>query len=204
MAEFLMTHSLLSAWLYSMQDNPFSDATTEADPMEDFLKVLRREPRETTEAMQNGIDFENLVTSIVRGRYRQYDDRWDEAARQIAGIVRGGILQLKAKKRITVAGTGLLLFGILDVLKAGTIYDIKFTKNYDRGKYFDSTQHPMYFELVPEADTFTYLPSNGSAVYQETYRREETPSIIPVISDFLGWLEAVDLMDVYREKWVAL
>ena len=124
MAEFLMTHSLLSAWLYSMQDNPFSDATTEADPMEDFLKVLRREPRETTEAMQNGIDFENLVTSIVRGRYRQYDDRWDEAARQIAGIVRGGILQLKAKKRITVAGTDLLLFGILDVLKAGTIYEI--------------------------------------------------------------------------------
>ena len=57
---------------------------------------------------------------------------------------------------------------------------------------------------MPEADTFTYLPSNGSAVYQETYRREETPSIIPVISDFLGWLEAVDLMDVYRKNWVAL
>ena len=50
MAErFLMTHSLLSSWLYCLKENPYEDATSESDPLGDFLKVLRREPTETTE-----------------------------------------------------------------------------------------------------------------------------------------------------------
>ena len=81
------------------------------------------------------------------------------------------------------------------------ITDIKFTKSYDVGKYFDSTQHPMYFEIVPEAKSFTYLASNGSAVWPETYRRDETRSIFPIISDFFDWLRATDLMGLYQEKW---
>ena len=35
-------------------------------------------------------------------------------------------------------------------------------------------------------------------------RREDAPSIFPVISDFFDWLRAVDLMQVYQEKWAAL
>lgn len=206
MPRYLMTHSLLSAWQYSMEENPYEDATNETDPMGDFLKVLRREPREPTEAMQNGIDFEDMVTSIANGAEWQTDKehRWYNAAAKVADIVRGGSFQFKARKQIEVAGTPILLYGILDVLKAGTIYDVKFSKSYDRGKYIDSTQHPTYFELVPEAFAFKYLVSNGSSLWTETYRRDETPSIIPVAADFLGWLEAVDLMDVYRKNWVAL
>ena len=206
MARYLMTHSLLSAWQYSMAENPYEDATTETDPMGDFLKVLRREPREPSEAMQNGIDFEDMVTSIANGADWQTDKehRWYNAAAKVADFVRGDSFQFKARKQIEVAGTQILLYGILDVLKAGTIFDIKFSKSYDRGKYVDSTQHPTYFELVPEAGTFKYLISNGISVWTETYRRDETPSIVPVAADFLGWLEAVDLMDVYREKWIAL
>lgn len=202
----MVTHSLLSSWLYTLKENPYDDATTEGDPMEDFLQVLRREPRETTEAMQNGINFENLVTRIVNGRFETTpaDDRWYDAATQIADIVRGGILQYRVKKEVRVRGMSVLLYGVLDVLKAGTIYDIKFTKNYDRGKFFGGTQHPMYFELVPEATEFTYLASNGTAVFQETYRREETPSILRDVSDFFSWLEEAHLMDLYREKWIAL
>lgn len=206
MARYLMTHSLLSAWQYAMSEDPYADATTEKAPMEDFLKVLRREPRETTEAMQNGLDFEALVYRCARGVYEttNKDDRWYDAACEIADVIRGGVIQYKAKKPLTVAGTDILLFGVLDVLKAGTIYDVKFSKSYDRGKYFDSTQHPAYFELIPEAQDFTYLVSNGSAVYTETYRREETRSIIPVCSDFLLWLQSSRLMDTYKETWVAL
>ena len=206
MARYLMTHSLLSAWQYAMAEDPYEDATTEKNPMEDFMKVLRREPRETTEAMQNGIDFEALVYQIARGVHEttNKDDRWYDAACEIADVIRGGVIQYKAKKPLTVAGTDILLFGVLDVLKAGTIYDVKFSKSYERGKYFDSTQHPAYFSLIPEAGAFSYLVSNGSAVYTETYRREETRSIEPVISDFLGWLDGCGLMQTYREKWVAL
>ena len=102
-----------------------------------------------------------------------------------------------------MGGLTIVLYGRLDVLLAGGIYDIKFSKGYDRGKYFDSTQHPTYLELVPEAEHFTYLVSNGTDVWQEKYRRKETPSILPIISDFLDWLTARDLLELYQEKWLA-
>lgn len=202
MASYLMTHSLLSSWLYAMKENPFEDATTERDGYDDFLKALRREPTETTEAMQKGIDFEDLVTDIINGS-ADTTDKWYEAAKKVADIVGGGRLQYKASKKIEVNGMDLVLYGRLDVLKAGIIYDIKFSGSYDVGKYFTSTQHPTYFELIPEVDTFTYLVSNGSYVWPETYRRDETPSIIPIISDFLKWLELQGLMETYKEKWVS-
>lgn len=199
---YLMTHSLLSSWLHALKENPYEDMTTERDPMAEFMQTLRREPTIPTEAMQNGIDFENLVTAVIRGQ-SSGAEQWHEAATQIADRLRGGVLQYKVYKRITANDMTLLLHGRLDCLKAGEIADIKFTKNYEQGKYYDSTQHPMYFELVPEATHFTYLVSNGSAVWSETYRRDETRSIIPDIQDFFSWLEAMQLMDLYREKWGA-
>ena len=203
MSRFLMTHSLLSSWLYAMSDNPYADMTTEDNSMEEFLKVLRREPTETTEAMQNGIDFEDMITSILNSGMCDVEDKWYDAALKAANRVRGGTLQFKAYKQITVNGMDFLLHGRLDVLKAGEIIDIKFSKGYDRGKYFDSTQHPMYFELVPEAVKFTYLVSNGNEVWEETYRRDEAGDIKSVISDFVDWLNATGYMALYTEHWAA-
>ena len=190
MARFLITHSLLSSWLHAIKEDPYADATTERDNYAEFLDVLNRVQTPPTEAMQNGLDFEELVTSIANGADYQ--------------VVRGGQFQLKAKKYVTVNGIDFLMYGRLDVLNAGTIYDIKFTKNYDRGKYFGSTQHPMYFELIPEASRFTYLVSNGTDVWTETYTREETRSIYPAISDFTDWIRDQGLFPIYAEKWEAL
>ena len=201
---YLMTHSLLSAWLYSMQDNPFADATQEDTSKEDFLRVLRREPTPTTEAMQNGIDFEDLVTELVRGEQpNPAKAAWMEPAQKVAGIIRGGQLQYVATRKVVVDRTEFLLYGRLDALRAGRIYDIKFSKSYDRGKYIDSTQHPMYLELLPSAESFTYLVSNGTELWTEKYRRDETRSIFPVIRDFVAYLDGTGLMPIYREHWVA-
>jgi len=202
MARYLMTHSLLASWLYMMKENPFEDATTERDPMAEFMQVLRREPTQATEAMTNGNLFEDLVLRIVSG-CADPGEQWYTAAEKVARRVRGGVTQFRASRTIRVDGMTFLLYGRLDWLKAGEIVDVKFTKSYEPGKYFDSTQHPVYFELIPEAQTFTYMVSNGSAVWPETYRREESPNIYPVISNFLEWLTAAGLMDIYKEKWLA-
>lgn len=200
---YLITHSLLTSWLYTMRENPYEDATSESDPMGEFMATLRREPTPTTEAMQNGIRFENLVTAIINGN-ADPSEQWYSAAEKVARRCAGGILQYKAKKALMVGDMELLLYGRLDCLKAGEIIDIKFSKGYDPGKYFSSTQHPAYFELIPEADRFTYLVSNGSTVWPETYRRDEASDIRLVIADFFDWLRAVDLMSVYQEYWKAL
>ena len=94
---FLLTHSLLSSWLYAMKDNPYEDLTTERDYMAEFMQTLRREPTPTSDAMQNGIDFEDLVTDIVLGKDCT-DHKWYGAAARVAGIVGGGRLQYKASK----------------------------------------------------------------------------------------------------------
>ena len=223
MARFMITHSLLSSWLYSMKENPYEDAESTANPMADFLRVLRREPTETTEAMQKGIDFENLVTEIVTGRFRpewrpsrgvepntgeplgmMVYPKWYDAAKKVANIIRGGLLQVPESKTVEIGGMQILLYGRLDALKAGTVYDIKFSGSYDRGKYFDSTQHPMYMELVPDAERFCYIISNGTDVWTEGYRREEIPiPIVATAADFLDWLKSMDLMPLFKERWLA-
>lgn len=200
---YLITHSLLSSWLYAMKSNPYEDLYTERDSYQDFLKSLRREPTETTEAMQKGIDFEDMVTDIVKGREIDPSDKWYEAATKVAGIVKGGFLQYKAKKPITVSGIPFLLYGRLDVLKAGQVIDIKFSGSYERGKFFDSTQHPTYLELIPEADSFMYLITNGTEVWTETYRRDETPSIVTIIESFVEFLRVNDLWEIYEQHWKA-
>lgn len=203
MPAYLVTHSLLASWLYLIRDNPYEDLTTEGDPLAEFMAVLRREPTPCTEAMQRGIDFENLVTAAVEG-HCDPNDPWSNAAEKVAAIIKGGQFQFKARKIIKVRGLDVVLYGRLDALKAGTIYDIKFSKGYERGKFQSSTQHPTYMLLIPEALTFSYLISNGSEVWTESYRRDETPDICPIIADFFDWLDAFGLMATFKEHWKAL
>lgn len=224
MERFMITHSLLSSWLYCMKENPYEDSESTADPMADFMRTLRREPTPTNEAMQKGIDFEDLITAIITGKptavshdynysTKQMEERivpvqehkWYAAAMQALQMVNGGLLQVPESKTVEIGGMEIFLYGRLDALKAGKIYDIKFSGSYDRGKYIDSTQHPMYLELVPEAQSFVYIISNGTEVWTEEYRREEliTP-ITYIASDFLDWLNVMGLMDLFKEKWLAL
>ena len=200
---YLLTHSLLSSWLYAMKDSPYEDATTERDSYQEFLQTLCREQGEQTEAMRNGIEFEDLVTDIVNGK-ADTEHKWYEAASKVASIVKGGQLQYTAKKKVTVSGIEILIYGRLDVLKAGEVIDIKFSKGYERGKYLSSTQHPTYLELIQEAERFTYLVSNGTEVWTETYRRDETPDITVIIASFLECLKANDLWELYEKHWTAL
>lgn len=202
MPAYLLTHSLLSSWLYSLRENPYEDMETEKDAREEFLKVLRREPVEATEAMQNGVDFENLVTACIHGAGDR-SNKWFDAASAVASELRGAQLQFVASKRVLIAGQEYVLYGRFDALKAGVISDIKFSKGYEKGKYFDSTQHPMYMFLMPTAQEFTYIVSNGSFVWHETYTREETKDIFPIITAFLAWLEDTGLLDLYRKHWEA-
>jgi len=202
MATYKITHSLLTSWLYAMKENPFEDTTTESSAYDDFLRALRREPSEPNEAMQAGIDFENAITDYLAGKESCVPDNWLNAVSVIAEHIRGARLQVDLRKVISVNGFQILLHGKLDALRSGTIHDIKHSKTYDRGKYFNSTQHPMYFALCEAAEQFTYEVSNGSDVWTETYRRDETRSIVPIISEFLKYLQMSGMIETYRKYWI--
>ncbi len=223
MERYLMTQSLLSSWLYTFN----APDGGEEEAMNDFLSTLRREKKEPSEAMQNGIDFENLVTAILTGAptARQRDKvwgkdefkekmvpvaehKWFAGASKVAKILRGAQLQVKAMRNTFILGNNLLLYGILDGLKAGVIYDIKFLNKGMgsaelAGKYLESPQHPMYFKIVPDAYEFRYLVSDGTDLYIESYSRDEAPLIDVEIENFFCWMDAAGFMPIYKDMWVA-
>ena len=197
-----ITKTLLESWRYC-----FSCAEGyEDEAYADFLKTLRREPSETTEAMLNGLAFEDRCYRAAEGKTIRSDAKWREGAMKVGEIIRGAQIQVPISRPIEVDGTTYLLKGILDALRAGVIYDVKFlNKSIGSadvyGKWLNCTQHPAYFYLVPEAHEFQYVGSDGSDVYIETYQRYQTPYIGEIIHDFLEFLKGEGLMDIFAERW---
>lgn len=205
MKRYLVTQSLLSAWGYTFD----CYEGNEEEARREFLRVLNREPGEATQAMLNGIAFENAVYASAAGQDRPLIDRWESGIQQVAQILQGATFQVRATRGILVDGDIYIVHGVLDALKAGTIYDVKFSsKSFNSvdlpGKYLESPQHPAYFYLVPEAEEFKYLVSDGEEIYIESYRREDTREIGEIIAEFVQSLRMDGLLELYREKWRAM
>ena len=170
--------------------------------LEDFIKVLNKEEFEPTESILKGFEYE---------KYMQ--EKFEETL--------GGAYQVKVSKEYG----DYLLYGIVDCLKGGIIYDYKYTKNYEVGKFFNNHQTLMYLEMVPEAKKMVYLitdkfikemplsaPLNyeycGEYEYKvgDIYREEYTKDMFPetinsILHKFEEWLKQYNLFDLYTEKW---
>lgn len=220
---YLITQTLIGSWnyLHSCREECQESAYN------DFLNTLNRVREEPTKEIQNGIDFENLVYSIANGTFqprkvptgetaRAMGDtiiiektdypKWFEGAKAVATAIKGASLQVKAQREVTIGSIDLLVYGILDALRAGTIFDVKFSnKGFGSvelaGKYLDSPQHPTYLFLVPEARDFKYLVSDGVDLYTEHYTRENSRPFEEIAMEFLNSLEAMNLLELYKEKW---
>ena len=187
--KYLITPSLLNSWKYAISNE------NEYGNLEDFKKVLSREPIETTEAIETGFKFEDYMI-------QNYE------------LTKNGCYQVKLSKNIITKTGNYVLYGRLDCLKAGTIYDYKYKWSYDVGSFIDSYQHPIYFELCPEANKFEYLISNNYKegkeleninLYHETYFRDEIKmNLADEIDNFIQWLKTNNLLGVYQEKWKSM
>ncbi|MBR4472472.1 MAG: hypothetical protein IKS55_02435 [Oscillospiraceae bacterium] len=225
MPRYEITKSLIESWYY-VQD---CWEGGEEEAMNAFMTALRREKEDLTEEQQqninNGFEFEKLVTDIATGAFvpefvdsggtnpktgevMGYDryPRWHWAANEFAQLLRGAQFQVRIHKPITVRGIDFEIHGVLDALREGTIFDIKFkNKSFGSldlpGSYLDSAQHPFYFYLVPEARRFLYLVSDGTDVYIEQYTPEESRDAYDVIAEFVDFLQSAGLMDLYKEHW---
>lgn len=194
---YLLTQSLLSAWLYQYEAYDPDDAHAE------FMSTLMREPVQPTKAMLDGQKFENMVTAYCNGAALDPGHEWARSIAEVSKIVKGGQAQVALYRDYEVSGVHFLIYGRLDWLKAGTIYDTKYSKTYEVGKYDESPQHPMYFALCPEARRFEYIVSDGNDVYIEPYYRDSAPPIDWHISDFLRYLKDAKLDQIYFDKWKA-
>ena len=169
--------------------------------LEDFIKVLNKEEFEPTESILKGFKYE---------KYMQ--ENFEETL--------NGSYQVKVNKE----QGDYLLYGIIDCLKGGIIYDYKYTKNYEVGKFFNNHQTLMYLEMVPEAKKMVYLITNKFEqkpnisvpmdnenvasiettveIFREEYTKDMFPETIDsILHKFEEWLKQYNLFDLYTEKW---
>lgn len=189
-----VTKSLLDSWLYSFKRD---------DGYEDFLCTLRREKKPPTQAMLDGVRYENCLNSVLKGETIPPYHEWAKPILEMSKELEGAQQQVTLFADTEVDGQPILLHGVLDYLREGHIWDCKFSKRYELNKYFweHTTQTAMYLALVPEAVDFTYIVSDGKYVYRERYPRDIVPPIEPTIKNFMQYLKKHSLWDVYCEKW---
>ena len=189
---YLITQSLLSSWQWGLVlENGY----------EDFLKTLRREPIQQNKAMLEGIRFENCLNAVLNGAEIEPTHEWYKPIMELYPTLYGSQQQASPSCEMVIDGVRFVLYGKLDFLKAGVIYDTKYSKTYRVGKYIDSPQHPFYFALVPEAREFQYKICDGKYIYTETYRPDEVEPIERTIKHFMDFLDKQDLVKTYCDNW---
>ena len=203
MTKYLITPTLLNSFQYYIQDEYKSPADSRAD----FLRTLSRERFEPNEAMQKGIDFENDIKIATEYKYEYWQDNktveYDSVIDCLANIVQDGIWQQTCKKDLTIGNQEFLLYGKCDVVKRDTIYDIKFTSNYEVGKFLDSAQHLIYLYCL-DLPKFQYLVSDGVEYWVEDYHNHAgiEDEIKSKINDFLSYLENdKEAKEMFFTKW---
>ena len=201
MTKYLITPSLINSYTYYIQDEWKSPADSRAD----FLRTLSREKFEPNEAMAKGIDFEDKILRMATLNLlpAEFDDEQDRIVEEIAKIVKGGIWQQSVKKELKIGNQEFLLYGRTDVIKRDTIYDIKFTSNYELGKFLDSSQHLIYL-YCSGLPNFSYLISDGKDWWKEDYHNHAgvEGEIKSKVSDFLSYLENdKESKEMFINKW---
>ena len=189
-----VTQSLLSSFMWVFRKD---------DGYESFLKTLNREKTPPTEAMLDGIRFENCLNSVLNGEHLPEDHEWERPIAEMSDELWGAQQQVVLFADTKVDGMDILLHGVLDYLREGIIWDCKFSKRYELNKYHwtHTPQTSMYLALVPEARMFRYIICDGKYVYRETYPRDIVPPIEPTIHYFIDFLKQHDLMETWVEKW---
>ena len=171
------------------------------DGYDEFIAALKREKKPVTPAMLDGIQYENVLNSVLDGAEITPDHEWYVPITEMASELWGAQQQVTLFRDINIDGVDFLIHGVLDYLRAGHIWDCKFSKRYDLNKYLGSPQTSFYMYLVPEAFDMTYIISDGKYVYREKYPRDIVEPIEPYIRNFMNYLEKQNLVEIYVENW---
>jgi len=200
MTKYLITPTLINAYQYYIHDEFKSPTESRAD----FLKTLSREKFEPNEAQAKGLKFEARVNEFCGQLVKGITD-YDDVAILIANIVKGGLWQQTCKKDLQVGNQEFLVYGKMDVVKRDTVYDIKFTSNYELGKFLNSAQHLIYLYCTG-LPKFQYLISDGKDYWIEDYYNHANieNEIKGKINNFLGYLENdMEAKKLFETKWGA-
>lgn len=205
--QYLLTPTLIQSWQYWYN----YDGEKEKEVGTSFLLTLQRQEMPTTEAMQKGIDFENQVIQCAENKPWECAEVLASVTQaqpilDIAQIISNGMFQVVLKKNIKCCGNNFLLYGKADVIKEDTVFDIKYTQNYDIGKFSNSVQHLLYMYCA-ELNNFEYLVSDGDNFWKEGYyftNKQIQSRLLEKIYNFYSFLQNNEkYLNIFKDKWKA-
>ena len=155
--KYLITSSLLDSFDY-MKTCPYP---YQEKAMDDFIAMIQRKPRPTSEACQRGIDFENLIckncNDMSADDFNSHTEwYWNSkgckdlesavwVCEKVAEECKGGKQQVAVMKDIKVGENEYHLFGYADIIQPEKIIDIKTTARYKgEDAYRNRSQHLIY------------------------------------------------------------
>jgi hypothetical protein len=179
---------------------------------EEILDALNKAEKEASPAMRAGIDFENAVRRVCDGGWEPGEEApidpskpthvqtEDFCVLEAAERVAGGLWQQRISRELD----GDLVYGIADVVRRSTIFDIKrVVYKYEIGKYEGSIQHLVYM-YAAGIPNFEYVVSDGRGVYIESYHwgagsLETLRERIAEMKDFL--LSDDEMSSAFQTHW---
>lgn len=216
--KYLITSSLLDGydWLKTCPKN-WQDRA-----MDDFVSMIRREPRPTSEACQRGIDFENLVCEnmdkpdsrqvfesyyIQKGLDGERLERAVETAFGVADLCKGGEKQVPVSKDIEVGGEEFHLYGYADIVLPDKIIDIKTTAWFKGSEAYEKRSQHLLYSLCTGIGQFEYLVAEFKGKWPCGLKRiavsvdEESSKCVlsERIAELSGFLKRAGLWEDYVE-----
>lgn len=195
---YIVTPSLLNSWGYMWECEKYVRETeTDKVCLEDKIDEERKKAKESFLNALNKIYVDNEYMKLGR----EFEEECYQGKTCISPIIENGCYQIAGVKKVEIDGIDFIMYGKLDVLKGGVVYDIKRVQKYSLQKYLNSYQHGFYLDLFPRAYKFEYLVYDGNKLFHETYYRGQYIETTRVISEFIKWLKENELFEIYKEKW---
>ena len=153
----------------------------------DWIGMIKREEKEVSSAMQNGIEWEKAV---IDGEFEELNS-----------LIEGGLYQQMTYGKFD----RFYLFGYADLVKYDTVIDLKFKANYDFPHYYNYNQYLIYTTLL-NIDNFIYVIGTGTdvhnptGIYYESYTRNDT-LLLQRLNQFDRAIDYFDLRKIYEENY---
>ena len=166
----------------------------------ELMDKLNKRPFKATPEMERGTAFNEAVDHVIKSDTRLPIPESDEVSFKgytfskdlvldIARRVRGSLIQKYLQSRLILGpDTMVRVYGFADYVGPSQIWELK-TGRYYPGKFKRRWQRHTYMacHLVPK---FTYLVTDFTNVYEETYEDPGLPALKEALGDFIEFIEA--------------
>ena len=164
--------TLLNAWAYYYNEVGYEDQNGEwrhyVPDIESLLNIINRVPTKRTPAQIEGQRFEDAVLKRIPMPYGA-EEAVILKAQSIIG--RYGFADMRNLGTYQIDGDIVNIYGLIDWLGGGTVFDLKKIGRYKPGMFCQS--HQIWYAVNLEQEGFrkmSYVINSDNDIYTEEYR----------------------------------